>query len=320
MSNNKTNKVIDLYTELIMEQGDDTLKKIINGGDFKAKLLAASGQKKLKKSKDPNSPKKPRTTWLLFCNDTRPKLKKANPELKMSEITSLMSPMWVDLQASTEPEDIATINGYKKIVEDERSIYNAAKANVEKSKPKKFSKNAYQLFMKEERTKPKPAGETFGETTKRISVEWAKLKEDDPGKIEELVNRVKQMKEEATSSASEAEEVSVSETEEASEPEAELTIESILEKMHNEDSEEEEEESKFKEWDNEYMIDDENLIYPKNDTSKAVGKVTDIEDATIDFFDTKPKAKPKPKTKAKPKAKPDEVPKQKRPKCKKKAT
>ena len=58
MSNSKMNKVIDLYEELIMEHGDETLKNIIGSKDFQKKLLAASGKKKLKKTKKPTKPKK----------------------------------------------------------------------------------------------------------------------------------------------------------------------------------------------------------------------------------------------------------------------
>jgi hypothetical protein len=320
MSNNKINKVIDLYNELIMEQGDDTLKTIINSNDFKAKLLTASGQKKLKKSKDPNSPKKPTTAWLLFCNDTRPTLKEANPSLKMSEITSLMSPMWVQLQESKDPDDVAKVAGYSKIVEAERNVYKAAKDKVKAEKPKKVPRNAYQLFMMNERAKPKPDGETFGETTKRMAVAWAQLKENNPEKIEMLTAEVKKLRASVEdSSASETETPSepevLSETEAevtATEEEAEIHIEDILQKMHQE----EDDIVRFSEWDSDYMIDKENNIYPKEDTTKAVGKVTDIENGTIEFFEEKPKLKPKGRGKAK---KDDATPKQKRPRCKKTA-
>lgn len=298
MSNNKINKVIDLYNELIMEQGDDTLKTIINSNDFKAKLLAASGQKKLKKSKDPNSPKKPTTAWLLFCNETRPTLKEANPTLKMSEITSLMSPMWAELQESKDPDDVAKVAGYTKIVDAERSIYKAAKDKVEAEKPKKIPRNAYQLFMMNERTKPKPEGETFGATTSRISKAWGELKETDPEKIEELKAEVKRLRAEADeSSASETEVASeteaTSETE-ANEQEPSMCIEDILQKMHEEED------------DDNRSVDEE-------------GQGPDDIDAVL--LEEKPKPKPKGRGKAKPKADEEAAPpKQKRPRCKKKKT
>ena len=89
MANNKTNKVIDLYNKLIAEHGSETLKNILVGDDFQAQLNAAMGKKQPKKPKkevDPTAPKKPTTTWRLFCADTRDKLREKNPSLKMSEM------------------------------------------------------------------------------------------------------------------------------------------------------------------------------------------------------------------------------------------
>ena len=298
-----------------MEQGDDTLKTIINSTDFKAKLLTAAGQKKLKKSKDPNIPKKPTTTWLLFCNDTRPKLKQQDPSLKMSEITSLMSPMWADLQKSKNPDDVATVDGYNKIVEAQRTVFKAAKDKVVANKPKKTPKNAWQLFMKYERAKPKPEGETFGTTTTRISAAWARLKEDDPQKIAELTAEVKSMRAEADeSSASECENASDTEaasaTEAASDTEATeeqtMSIEAILQKMHEED-------------DMPTSAERQRIcpgLKEDNTTSNQADKVTNIEDGTSTTVEEKPKPKPKARTEAKVD---DDAPKQKRPRCKKKA-
>jgi len=337
MSNSKMNKVIDLYEELIMEHGDDTLKNIIGSKDFQKKLLAASGKKKLKKPKDPDSPKKPTTAWMLFCNDTRPQLKDENPGVKMSEISKLMSPMWQELQKSTDPDDVARVTGYKKIVDEERSVYNASKKKIKDETPPKKPRNAYQLFQKEERAKPKIDGETFGETTQRISAAWKQLKETDPEKVEEYKTRVKNWGSDTEASSSETEQAPEDESSsDEDEPGNNLTLdeasesieevlgemhtditEDVLEKMNasfNVEEEDSDEEGGLSEYDNEHMIDDDNKLYPKEDTTKAVGKVTDPENGTIEWFDSKPKAKPK--TKAKPKAK-DEPKAQKRPRCKK---
>jgi len=328
MSNSKMNKVIDLYEELIMEHGDDTLKNIIGSKDFQKKLLAASGKKKLKKTKDPDSPKKPTTAWMLFCNDTRPQLKDENPGLKMSEISKLMSPMWQELQKSTDPDDVARVAGYKKIVDEERSVYNASKKKIKEETPPKKPRNAYQLFQKEERAKPKVDGETFGETTQRISAAWKQLKETDPEKVEEYKTRVKNWDSDTGSETEQAPEDEMSSDED--EPGSNLTLdgtdeaieevlgemheditEDVMEQMHtslNAEEEDSDEEEGLMEYDNDYMIDEDNKIYSKQDTTKAVGKVTDPENGVIEFFDSKPKAKAK--AKEQPKA-------QKRPRCKK---
>ena len=329
MSNNKINKVIDLYTELIMEQGDDTLKTIINGRDFKAKLLTATGQKKLKKPKDPNSPKKPTTAWLLFCQDTRPKLKEGNTSLKMSEITSLMSPMWAKLQESNDPDDVTTVADYNKIVEAQRSVYKTAKDKVTAAKPKKAPRNAWALFMRNERAKPRPLGETVGDTTSRISAAWAQLKDDDPKKIEELTAEVKRLRAEADdSSASECEDASDTEVTKTSECEDASTTEVVSDTQVTKTSECEDASTTEVVSDtqvtktSEVVEEEEQVMSIESILQKMHEEEDDVgvsEDATSKAADiTSEPVQEKPKSRGKLKTGGDE-PKQKRPRCKKKA-
>jgi hypothetical protein len=322
MSTNKMNKVIDLYEELIMEHGDETLKSIIDSKDFKKKLLAASGRKKLKKTKDPDEPKKPTTGWLLFCGETRAQLMAENPGTKQSELSKMMSPMWKKLQESKDPDDVARVAGYLKTVEQERATYNSSKKKAKEEALPKKPRNAYQLFAKEERANIKIEGESWGTTTKRISEAWKSLKEEDSEKVDEYKSRVKNWgsDDEASSSdtdrpeeggddgtGSEADDDSV--VNNLMLTDADIDIETVLEKMQQDEHE------AMSEWDNDYMIDAFNKIYSKEDTTKAVGEVVDIENGTIKFYEEKPKPKPKPKPKAK--ANSESETKQRRPKCKK---
>ena len=49
---------------------------------------------KLKKHKDPNQPKKPRTGFILFCDENRPILKKSQPDLKMGQVMKELGRLW----------------------------------------------------------------------------------------------------------------------------------------------------------------------------------------------------------------------------------
>lgn len=193
---NKTNKVIDLFSKLIIEHGSETLKNILVGDEFQAQLNAAVGKKQPKKPKkvlDPTAPKRPTTTWRLFCSDTRDELREKNPGLKMSEITALQSPMWTALQASEKPDDIRKIEDYKAIVAVEKEAYQIAKGGGKAAvaAPPKPPKNSYQLFMKEERHKYKEDGDTFGTTTKKLAAAWKQLKLEDPERVQSYSDRVK---------------------------------------------------------------------------------------------------------------------------------
>jgi len=47
-----------------------------------------------KRKKDPNAPKKAMSAYLYFCNDKRPAISQANPELKMTDIAKLLAAEW----------------------------------------------------------------------------------------------------------------------------------------------------------------------------------------------------------------------------------
>ena len=49
---------------------------------------------KIKKQKDPNLPKKPNTSFILYCNDHRKKVMNKNPKLKMGGVMKELSAMW----------------------------------------------------------------------------------------------------------------------------------------------------------------------------------------------------------------------------------
>lgn len=47
-----------------------------------------------KSQKDPNAPKRPLSTFFLFSQDERPKIKKDNPSLSVAEIAKLIGERW----------------------------------------------------------------------------------------------------------------------------------------------------------------------------------------------------------------------------------
>ena len=46
------------------------------------------------KKKDPNAPKKPLSAYMFFCADHRDQIKKDNPEMKVTEVTSELGKVW----------------------------------------------------------------------------------------------------------------------------------------------------------------------------------------------------------------------------------
>ena len=70
------------------------------GGKRKARDAddAVEGKKKRKvKPKDPNAPKRPASSYLMFQNDVRQELKAKNPHLPNNELLNLIAKAWSEM-------------------------------------------------------------------------------------------------------------------------------------------------------------------------------------------------------------------------------
>ena len=84
-------KVSD-YEQIITENITSIVEKI-----EKTKKTESKSKRKSRKPKDPLAPKKPLTSFILFGNDNRNKIKKDNPELKSTEISKELGKRWREL-------------------------------------------------------------------------------------------------------------------------------------------------------------------------------------------------------------------------------
>tara|TARA_B100001094_G_C18145745_1_gene780557 strand:+ start:86 stop:466 length:381 start_codon:yes stop_codon:yes gene_type:complete len=92
-----------LITKVCIElEKEDRAEEIID------KLLTTKLHK-IKKMKDPNAPKKPKTAFMMFCNEYRPIFQKENPEVKMGGISKLLGQKWKSL-SEEEKEKYCILN------------------------------------------------------------------------------------------------------------------------------------------------------------------------------------------------------------------
>merc|ERR1712127_845951 len=61
------------------------------------------GEKKQRKKKDPNAPKRPMSAYFLFMNAQRPQVRKENPDASIGEVAKIMGKLWGEI----EPADKA---------------------------------------------------------------------------------------------------------------------------------------------------------------------------------------------------------------------
>tara|TARA_B100001094_G_C18172408_1_gene795901 strand:+ start:2009 stop:2434 length:426 start_codon:yes stop_codon:yes gene_type:complete len=64
--------------------------------EIKEKLLDDSFTK-IKAKKDPNKPRRPLSSYTIFCNDIRDDLKKTNPKLSFGEMNKTLGQKWKEL-------------------------------------------------------------------------------------------------------------------------------------------------------------------------------------------------------------------------------
>jgi len=121
------------------ESGDDS-------DDAKGKR-----KRKTKAKKDPNAPKRAKTAFFCFADSVRDKLRKANPELKMTEISTKIGAQWKALDDDKKAEFEAESKELKKKYEKEKAAYDkskkdesedeeAASSSAEEPAPKKGKK------------------------------------------------------------------------------------------------------------------------------------------------------------------------------------
>ena len=116
--------------------------------------------------------KKPKSNFLLFCDDKRAELKVARPELKSTEIVRECSRLWQELPA--DKKDVYT----KKYQALKDSLPKIEKAEKPKSNR---PKSAYINFCTLDRTRIKATCPDLGpkELMKKIAEEWNKLSVDE---------------------------------------------------------------------------------------------------------------------------------------------
>jgi len=76
-----------------------------------------------RKPKDPNAPKRPKSSYLFFCEDKRDDVKEDYPDLKATEITSKLGELWKALSDSDKTKYIEQAEEAKESYKENMSSY-----------------------------------------------------------------------------------------------------------------------------------------------------------------------------------------------------
>ena len=111
--------------------------------------LAAGGsgsRKRKRRFKDPNAPKRPRSTYMMFCAEQRAALVEKNPDMKVTDVVKTLGSMWGELDAEKRASYDAAAAADRERYQAEMATYTPPPAPVappkKKKKPKKKAKKA----------------------------------------------------------------------------------------------------------------------------------------------------------------------------------
>ncbi|KAI9141953.1 hypothetical protein BKA69DRAFT_352378 [Paraphysoderma sedebokerense] len=78
---------------------------------------------KKKIPRDPNAPKKPLSSYMLFCHDVRDKISEENPGINQQEVARIMGTLWKELPAEKKLEYDARYKAAKVVYDSEFAEY-----------------------------------------------------------------------------------------------------------------------------------------------------------------------------------------------------
>jgi hypothetical protein len=78
-----------------------------------------------KKDKDPNAPKKPNTSYIIFTKEKRQSVMDANPGIKFTEVTKEIAKIWNALDEKGQAKYVELAKKDKVRYETEKAAYDA---------------------------------------------------------------------------------------------------------------------------------------------------------------------------------------------------
>jgi hypothetical protein len=189
------NMVVVVLSEVLDEDSMTSVKTELDNNQEKFKsILSSETVKKSKKSKDPNAPKRAKTSYILFCVSKRDEIKESNPDMSAKDIIKELGTMWRSLSDDEKTEYVNLANEDKERYEEEMKSYvpsedvaeSTSKGKTKRKKatgPKK-GLSAYIFFCKNVRDSIKKEQPDLStkEITSALGKKWNSLsdKEKEP--------------------------------------------------------------------------------------------------------------------------------------------
>jgi hypothetical protein len=178
-------------TQQVIQQGGRQV--VVQGGPVVQRQAPAPAQthsKGGKPMKDPNAPKRPLSTYFLFSQDERPKVKAVNPDYSITEVAKELGRRWAVIDPAVKAQYEQRYQESRKPYEEAMAEYKPQKKKKDPNAPKQ-ALSAYFIFSSEERQKVKAIHPAYSicEVAKELGRRWADI-------APEVKQRFQQMAEE----------------------------------------------------------------------------------------------------------------------------
>jgi high mobility group protein B3 len=147
-----------------------------------------------RQKKDVNAPKRPLSAYIIYCQEQRESLKKKNPDMKATELTSQLGSMWKALSDDKKKQYLTKHEKererYQREMKDytppqkeeereEKTSRRKSKKDVSSSRPKR-APSGYIIFCQDRRAEVKEENPSYGpkQITSRLGELWRELDDD----------------------------------------------------------------------------------------------------------------------------------------------
>ena len=217
MSLKLTKLFIEFTSDILSDNSSlnrDDIKKSLMNKDSKQKFddfIKSNKIRQRKDKKDSNSdePKKPRTSYIIFCSEERENLTEANPDVANKDITSLLGKRWKEIQVN----DVDIYEKYTEMAMKEKAEYEEKmrEYRILHNIPEKIIKvkkpvvvrpekpmSAYHYFLKDRENDVILNNPTLSRKDIRLKIkeEWTELRSDKDDIVEKYKKIAKDKKNE----------------------------------------------------------------------------------------------------------------------------
>jgi len=185
-------------------QEEDVQQLVQDNCSSLVKIMRMTSDQKtvtMKKVKDPNAPKRGKSSYIFFCMDKREEIKEANPDMGAKEIIRELGRIWKEDMSDDEKQHYVEMSTQdKQRYEKEMETYVVPDLGYVEQKPKKSPRKgpkrgltAYIYFCKENRPRLKEENPELStkEITASLGARWKKLSDKERKPFERLAKKDK---------------------------------------------------------------------------------------------------------------------------------